>query len=151
MPYNTVKTLLWLALGGAFGYAGLAGHSVVSLLLIAGTAALLAVWLARHPTEIQQTYVARVARGQQYIRESRKPWKQSPKPYVPIAILLVVGLGCLYATFPSPSPNIHGYLRQLAYSFLGPQGTVVAAGFGAAYFLCTAVEDALGAHWSREA
>lgn len=151
MSYNAVKTLLWITLGAAFGYAGLVSHSVVSSLLIVGAAALLVVWLARHPIEIQQAYAARMAKGLEYIRESRTPWKQPSGPYVVVALLLLVGLGCLFATFPSQSPNIHGYLRQLAYSLLGPQGTVVAAGFGAAYFLCSAAEQALGARWSREA
>src|SRR4051812_6925438 len=110
MSYNAVKTFLWIALGGALGYAGLLDHSGISSLLIAGVAVLLVGWLARHPIEIKRACAARVAKGQEYIRESRTPWKRPPNPHLLMAILLLVGLCCLSATFPASSPNIHGYL-----------------------------------------
>jgi hypothetical protein len=151
MSYNAIKTLLWLLLGCTLSYAGLTKMSGISACLIAGAVVGSALWLARHRTEVEHAYAARRSDGQQYIRESGQPWKKSPDARVIIALLLLVGAGCLFATFSHQGAPGSGYLRQVLYSLIGPQGTTVLAGIAAGYFLFSAAEYALGAFWSREA
>jgi hypothetical protein len=151
MPFQPVKFLLVAALGASLAFAAQSHAMVASIGLIALASASFLFWLLRHTQEVKAAYAARREKGRQYIASSARPWKKPPNNLVQVLLPLAVGSLLVYAAFADAQAPTRSYLKQVAYSAIGPAATLVLAALAGAYFLCLAVESALGAYLAREA
>ena len=148
MPYIPVKNLLWIALGGALSLAGLQ-RSLATVLFAVGVGALLALWLARHPSEVREVLANESRKAAKYIREPAK----STNPSIALGLTVVSAVLCLLHVFFStdPGPGGRGKVYNLLYSTVGHEGLIVLSAMVAAFFLCAAIEQAVDAYWARKA
>ena len=94
--------------------------------------------------------VVRKSKGEEYIRESREPWRKPTNPILGFGLLLVAGIIFLCGAF-SDHAAPKGLLRAILYALLGHQGTAIIFAIASAYFLTIALEIGLGIYWLRHA
>lgn len=150
MSYRPTRLVLVIALPAALAFSALSGRTWYSIALAIFLGFALVAWTVTHRTEVLQAYAERLRRGEEAVRE-RGLRGSELNPAIVVGLLAICALAMIAATYTDHSnAHVRGFLRPLLYALLGPELTTVMAAIFATLFAIMALENGLGAYWSRK-